>query len=596
MIHHIETVRSKPLSNSLTLLMLALFGLTICIQTSLAQNLSTGVQASVTLSMDASKSLNKFADQVGIWVNTTQDIDNQNFMMRLRDLKIKMIRYGWQGGIFEKNNLDTQEQSPRDDANQVWLTANGRINERFGPQRLAALLSTLEIDANSVVSIDGINYTGHQDAVISAMTQQERIDFYVGRLVDWVKWNKSEGHRFNWFEIGNESDIEIPLSNGGAGTCWTASDYGNVANQAAIKATTADPNTKIGINGGMLGDADIVKWFDGIYAAAPNINDNISFVATHKYESWLDFTTWSAHADWAFGKTSAGVLTSCKNHFPTKPILVTEFGSWKNPGENLTHYRACLNVEMFGNVFSDPQIAMVQQWPSKWGDGVFYQNDDYVLTPMGLALKAYTKFCLPVMASNGNKNGIRYFLATDPATKATIVWMINHLKTEQSVNCSILNFSASSTNEQWRLTAPGNDPFSTSSTLNLDAPVALNTNGTTATFTTTLPPVSVTIVAFGGNISAISETLKPEKFQLSLDPVPATDLLNVSFLIPNNSDVEIAILNLSGNVVLNRNIEYFSTGKHAVQLNVENLTNGTYFVRVSGNGISATEKMVKIGK
>ncbi|MBA3706426.1 MAG: T9SS type A sorting domain-containing protein, partial [Bacteroidetes bacterium] len=341
-----------------------------------------------------------------------------------------------------------------------------------------------------------------------------------------------------------------------------------------------------GINGGLLNDAGTNAWFDAVYAAAPDLNQYISFVVTHKYESWLDYTTWRDHADWAYGKCSSGFIASRQEHFPTKPIYITELGSWKEAADKFAHYRACLNAEMYGNVFIDSAVACVQQWPTRWGEGVFYNNDNYTLTSMGLGMKAYTKFCHPNIIVNDNMNGIRYFSSVDPVKKAMTVWFVNHQESPQTVNCTINNFSASRKNAQWRLTSPGNDPNSIQTSLWQEGSITTSGTGPNCLFSTTLPPISVTVIVFESNsVSTEISAVDDKQLSFNIYPNPASKLAVISYQLSENSQVKISVCDLLGKELMIPVNEKQSIGEHLLSINTEQLQNGIYFVKMNDKQI-----------
>ena len=94
---------------------------------------SSGARAQEIV-LDASKVLNRHADRVGIWVNTNSDHNNEALVKALRGLNVKTIRYGWQCGVLDLNDLTRQVHSPRDKNFSGYLTdGKGRMWENFGP-------------------------------------------------------------------------------------------------------------------------------------------------------------------------------------------------------------------------------------------------------------------------------------------------------------------------------------------------------------------------------------------------------------------------------------------------------------------------------
>ncbi len=85
------------------------------------------------------------------------------------------------------------------------------------------------------------------------------------------------------------------------------------------------------------------------------------------------------------------------------------------------------------------------------------------------------------------------------------------------------------------------------------------------------------------------ELLKLSSTNLSVYPNPATDVLNINISNANFKNSEVVVYNISG-------IEVFKTNMASsnAQLNIESLSNGVYFVKVSNqNGFNKTVKFVK---
>jgi hypothetical protein len=72
-------------------------------------------------------------------------------------------------------------------------------------------------------------------------------------------------------------------------------------------------------------------------------------------------------------------------------------------------------------------------------------------------------------------------------------------------------------------------------------------------------------------------------------PNPVTDLLNISISNCNFKNSEVIVYNVSGAEVLKTNM-----ANSSAQLNIENLSNGVYLVKVTNqNGFNKTVKFVK---
>ena len=75
-------------------------------------------------------------------------------------------------------------------------------------------------------------------------------------------------------------------------------------------------------------------------------------------------------------------------------------------------------------------------------------------------------------------------------------------------------------------------------------------------------------------------------------PNPFTDIINVEIESAISEDVEISVVNLSGQVVYMTN-KYLSAGLNSFEINADNYVSGVYFIRINGTQINETMKMVK---
>lgn len=79
---------------------------------------------------------------------------------------------------------------------------------------------------------------------------------------------------------------------------------------------------------------------------------------------------------------------------------------------------------------------------------------------------------------------------------------------------------------------------------------------------------------------------------LSVYPNPAVDFANVSFDLAKAGDVQIQIIDIQGRTVANYNYGKQAAGNRVYKLETANLKKGTYFVRVSAQGLSKTSKLL----
>jgi hypothetical protein len=451
-------------------------------------------RTTVNFELDAKNVLNQHADKVGIWVNSNVDHNDDRFVEVLRSLKVRSIRYGWQFGLFDESDLSSQIHSPRDQKTQGYLAnQNGRMRENFGPVGVNQILEEIDATGFAVLSTDGINYVGKDDALVATMSRDARMTAYASRSVKWASWATKT--RFEFFEIGNENDMTGGKDQSGSVEPWKASEYAKVARLYLDEIKRVNPVAKCGINGGLLDAQKSDQWFRDIVAADPKLADDLDFIVAHKYEFWLDLKTWQAHADWDFGRLGVEYRNTIAACFPKLPVQVTELGSWK-PGENTPHYRSVLATEMLGNVRMDKSVEHVQFWPTRWGNegGVLQPTCDE-LSGMGLGLAAYTRFCESTMFANQVIGSVRCFAAKGDSKAA--VWLINHGNTPQEVNVTIKDIAVDEDNKIWRLESASGSPTANDTLLRECGSLETQETDRGLHFKINAAPVSATIVRFG---------------------------------------------------------------------------------------------------
>jgi PKD repeat protein len=75
-------------------------------------------------------------------------------------------------------------------------------------------------------------------------------------------------------------------------------------------------------------------------------------------------------------------------------------------------------------------------------------------------------------------------------------------------------------------------------------------------------------------------------------PVPANDFINCTYNLSMPSSVQISILDMKGNLCLQKNLTNRSSGKSTELLDVGGLAQGVYVIRLTGQNATVTEKLV----
>lgn len=103
-------------------------------------------------------------------------------------------------------------------------------------------------------------------------------------------------------------------------------------------------------------------------------------------------------------------------------------------------------------------------------------------------------------------------------------------------------------------------------------------------------------IVIGDNTTSITPPIGNDQYKFYPPfPNPANEEVRIGYYLSETSPVDIQIFDLQGKMVKevlsNRNN---AAGNHKVDFNVEDLSNGTYFIKLTGDDFSATQKLLKI--
>lgn len=93
----------------------------------------------------------------------------------------------------------------------------------------------------------------------------------------------------------------------------------------------------------------------------------------------------------------------------------------------------------------------------------------------------------------------------------------------------------------------------------------------------------------GVGVGNVAGELKQE---LSVYPNPATGSINFSFAFGNNVAASVAVRDLLGKTVMQKDLGKGISGKQSYSLDISNLQNGIYFLELSHNGSKAISRVV----
>ena len=80
--------------------------------------------------------------------------------------------------------------------------------------------------------------------------------------------------------------------------------------------------------------------------------------------------------------------------------------------------------------------------------------------------------------------------------------------------------------------------------------------------------------------------------QVNVYPNPANGNAQFKFDMSQNGKVSYQIYDLSGRMLTSNNLGYYTQGEHTVNFNVENLTSGTYIIRLQAGNTMKTAKFL----
>ena len=82
--------------------------------------------------------------------------------------------------------------------------------------------------------------------------------------------------------------------------------------------------------------------------------------------------------------------------------------------------------------------------------------------------------------------------------------------------------------------------------------------------------------------------------QATLYPVPATDILNIRLDSRLAMQMEVSVMDMSGRIVRGSKSYDLEAGVRDLTIDVNDLENGNYIVRMVANGEVLTEQFVKV--
>jgi hypothetical protein len=91
----------------------------------------------------------------------------------------------------------------------------------------------------------------------------------------------------------------------------------------------------------------------------------------------------------------------------------------------------------------------------------------------------------------------------------------------------------------------------------------------------------------------VPETTSIDNVNVSIYPNPVVNQATVSFELKESGNVSYQVFDMTGRMVMNQNLGRVAEGEHQVNINAENLSAGSYILRLSqGAKTNAVKFMV----
>ncbi len=79
----------------------------------------------------------------------------------------------------------------------------------------------------------------------------------------------------------------------------------------------------------------------------------------------------------------------------------------------------------------------------------------------------------------------------------------------------------------------------------------------------------------------------------SVFPNPVSDIINLTMNFENASDAQLEIIDAQGKMIANPSLGYKVQGEHTVSINVSNLSNGLYLLKITSGQSTVTKRFIK---
>jgi len=232
--------------------------------------------------------------------------------------------------------------------------------------------------------------------------------------------------------------------------------------------------------------------------------------------------------------------------------------------------------------------------------GEFMKQGVEILTPwswkvgMWETLHLFSRYNLGtyVQATSQNETMVSaYPTINNTKDSMTIVLVNRSLTAKTNVNLNLIGFT------------PGNQTFTMYSLSKLSSTETFVSHSKNALKTSTilaenlanieLAPLSVSSITLKAAPTSSNLDIQKSSFSATIYPNPATDRVQLRFTLPENSPINIELLNANGQVLKIIKNDTFDAGKHQIELNTSSLSGGIYLIKVESQNNIQTLKLIK---
>jgi hypothetical protein len=185
-----------------------------------------------------------------------------------------------------------------------------------------------------------------------------------------------------------------------------------------------------------------------------------------------------------------------------------------------------------------------------------------------------------------------YPTVNNTADSITVVLVNRSLTDKQAVN---LNFSGIKINPDTygMYSISGLGATETFSSHYNNALKKSQVQATANAMTVELVPLSVNSIVMKSLVTSTSPEIKKIGFKIKAYPNPTSDQVYLDFSVPGNDKVNIDLFNSSGQLVNTISNSFFEAGDHQINMDMNGLPNGIYWVKFSSDTNVETVKLIK---